>query len=227
MKQVLPGIFYLSLQGMVNVYLIQISDGLMLVDAGAGGQAGRILKAVDSLAKKHGRLQHMVITHGHGDHIGGAAAIQAQTGAKIWMHPADAGALTTGAGNAHVMPGKMNLLQRITTRKIQAAEVDEHLADGVLPFDFDWQVHHTPGHTAGQCCLFNPVLKVLGTGDAVMHFLGRLRQPFKMASVNREQNLVGVKRLSQLDFDTALFGHGPTIQGDAHHILRDWLSRTG
>jgi glyoxylase-like metal-dependent hydrolase (beta-lactamase superfamily II) len=143
------------------------------------------------------------------------------------MHPADAGALTTGQGNAYVMPRKLNWFQRLTTSKVQPAEVDEPLADGVLPFDSDWQVHHTPGHTAGQCCLFNPVQKVLITGDAVMRFLGRLRRPFKMATVDMAQNMQGLEKLSQLDFDTVLFGHGPPIQGDAQEILRDWLSASG
>ena len=84
MQEIQPGVYWLPLQKMVNVYLIQAFDGLTLVDCGYGRQSGRIMRAASSLELKCGPLKHILITHGHNDHIGGAAAIQAETGAEIW-----------------------------------------------------------------------------------------------------------------------------------------------
>ena len=34
-------------------------------------------------------LEHLIFTHGHPDHIGSAAAIVRETGARTYMHPLD------------------------------------------------------------------------------------------------------------------------------------------
>jgi glyoxylase-like metal-dependent hydrolase (beta-lactamase superfamily II) len=215
MEEVKPGIHWLPLYSMVNVYLVAMPDGLMLVDAGIGLAAGRILRAVDSLAPAHGPLRQIVITHGHSDHVGGAAAIRERTGATIWMHPADAPALTSGAGNRAVSAEDGNLLTRLMPGGVRPAEVEGELADGMeLPFAPGWAVIHTPGHTAGQCCFYQREARVLVTGDSVMRWFGRLTMPFSMATVDMEQNAEQVRRLAELDLDVVLFGHGPPLRAE-------------
>jgi glyoxylase-like metal-dependent hydrolase (beta-lactamase superfamily II) len=225
MQEVGPGIYWLSLYSLVNAYLIAIADGLVLVDTGYGWQTGRILRAVEELAGRNGPLRHVMITHGHNDHIGGAAAIRERTGAPIWMHPADARALTEGEGNLAVFPTDRGLPTRIMPGRVQATEVEGALADGIrLPFAPQWQVIHSPGHTAGACCFYNQALKALFIGDAVMHWFGRLSMPFSMATVDGRQNMENVRQVAELDFDLALFGHGPPLRSEGGLQLRRWVA---
>ena len=44
-------------------------------------------------------LKYLLLTHGHFDHIGGAAALRAATGAKVVVHKADAPMLASGTKN--------------------------------------------------------------------------------------------------------------------------------
>jgi glyoxylase-like metal-dependent hydrolase (beta-lactamase superfamily II) len=228
-QEIIPGVYWLSLSRMASVYLIGTSGGLMLVDTGFRWQTGRILKAVQALKAQHGPLAHIVITHGHSDHIGGAALIRERTGAQIWMHPADAGALTSGEGDRYTFPDAPVLIRRLIPSRVRPASVDGDLADGeYLPFTIGerssqcppaWQVRHTPGHTAGQCCLYSPRGGILVLGDAAMRWFGRLPLPFRLVTVDMARHLESFRQLCQLEFETALFGHGPPILTGARAAL--------
>lgn len=221
MEEIKSGIYQVSLFSMVNVYLVIIPDGLMLVDTAMNWQAGRILQAVDKLATEAGPLRQIVITHGHNDHIGGAGLIQERTGAQIWMHPADARALSAGEGNRAVSAGREGLMGRMMGGGVLAADVTGDLVDGMsLPFAPAWRVIHTPGHTPGQCCFHNEEQNVLITGDSVMNWFGRLSMPFAMATVNMAQAVEAVRQLAELDIDIVLFGHGPPLRSEAGARLR-------
>lgn len=217
MRTLFSGVHMLSLNGMANVYLITTGDGLVLVDAGSGRHAKGILRSISMLSEKAGPLRHLVITHGHSDHIGGAAAIAAHTGAQIWMHPADAKALTSGQGNSAVAPAGSWLAGRLVPGRVKPAPVDGELEhDQVLPFAPDWRVVHLPGHTLGSCCLYQAANGILIMGDSVMRWFGRLTLPFRMVTVDSERNRRGLRELCQLGFEAALLGHGPPIMSDAH-----------
>jgi glyoxylase-like metal-dependent hydrolase (beta-lactamase superfamily II) len=41
------------------------------------------------LAVRQTQIKHLIFTHGHPDHIGSAAAIVRETGARTYMHPLD------------------------------------------------------------------------------------------------------------------------------------------
>lgn len=225
MKTVAKGIHWLVLSQMVNVYLVEIDGGLMLVDTGFVRGARRLLRAIRSLAAGSGPLRHVVITHAHSDHTYNAAAVREATGATIWMHPADADALVTGAGNEAVMPPSRSSFGGLMPGRVPPAPVDGELVDGQpLPFAPDWRVIHTPGHTPGQCCFFHAGQRVLITGDSVMHWFGRLSQPFAAATVDMEQNLAGLRALADLDIEIALFGHGRPLRAGAGHALQAWLA---
>ena len=45
--------------------------------------------AIFALGRSPYQLKHLIFTHGHPDHIGSAAAIVQETGARTYMHPLD------------------------------------------------------------------------------------------------------------------------------------------
>ena len=88
-------------------------------------------------------VERIVLTHHHADHVGGALAIKATTGAKIAAHP--------------------------LTRDRVDIPIDELLEDGdVIGTDAGfWRVVHTPGHATGHICLHNPPIGTVVAGDMV------------------------------------------------------------
>ena len=76
--------------------------------------------------------------------------------------------------------------------------------------DFGFQVIHTPGHSPGSICLYWPDRKVLFTGDVVFYQgVGRTDLP----GGNGEDLKASIKRISQLEVDYLLTGHGNVVSG--------------
>src|SRR5262245_46722737 len=85
-KRVIKGVHVVPM-GMSNAFLIEGDDGLTLVDAGFPGKEAAVFGAVRGLGHSPDQLKHLIFTHGHPDHIGSAAAIVRETGARTYMHP--------------------------------------------------------------------------------------------------------------------------------------------
>ena len=114
-----------------NTFLLVTDAGHgILVDAAAAPQT-----YLDALEKEGTSLTHILLTHGHYDHVGAVAALRQKTGCKVYMDPVDA------------VGSQMQPL----TRDL----VDEGWpAQGELKIDeLTFQIYHTPGHTPGSVCL--------------------------------------------------------------------------
>ena len=73
----------LSMDGFeVNSYVVHAPDGDVIVDAGA--EPEKILGATRA------RVAAILVTHGHADHINALERVRRETGAPVYMHPADA-----------------------------------------------------------------------------------------------------------------------------------------
>jgi glyoxylase-like metal-dependent hydrolase (beta-lactamase superfamily II) len=88
MKRVIKGVHVVPM-GMSNAFLIEGDDGLTLIDAGFPGKAAVVSGAIRGLGRSPDQIKHLIFTHGHPDHIGSAAAIVRETGARTYMHPPD------------------------------------------------------------------------------------------------------------------------------------------
>ena len=73
----------LSMDGFeVNSYVVHAPDGDVIVDAGA--EPEKILGATRA------RVAAILVTHGHADHSDALERVRRETGAPVYMHPADA-----------------------------------------------------------------------------------------------------------------------------------------
>ncbi|MFW5774681.1 MAG: MBL fold metallo-hydrolase [Chitinivibrionales bacterium] len=144
--------------GMCRVYLVKHERTGFLIDAGSPGQQEKIL----SVMKKSGidSLGLIILTHGHFDHYGSAAALRDCTGAPIAIHRADAPFLQEGSTplpktKSWGRLGKMFLPLAEMVYSPESTTADILLEDNqeLARFGLDASVVHTPGHTPGSICI--------------------------------------------------------------------------
>jgi len=212
-KPVASGVYQLGLGG-VNVFFVEDDDGgLWLIDAGIEPGAERIGGGLRALGRAPEELRGIVVTHLHGDHVGGLAAVKRHTGAEVWMQAEDAAALREGAQGRPLEPGPgllRTLIVRVVGGRAAASTgdpiaVEHEVADGDrLPFGAT--ACHAPGHTAGHLALLLPREGgVLFAGDAATNFL---RLGVGPVYEDVDQGMRSLRRLADLQFETALFSHG-------------------
>src|SRR5690606_38622095 len=85
-----------------NVYLIDCGQELVLIDCGSGaaGSVDAILDNVTADGLSPDRITTILLTHKHGDHIGGAAQLAARTGAVLHGSAETAAVLATADEDA-------------------------------------------------------------------------------------------------------------------------------
>lgn len=111
----------------------------------------------------------IILTHGHLDHAGNAAWLQAWTRAPIVAHPAEQAHIDgcypyRGAAR---FCGWLERLGRAVTR-YRPVKIDRPMRDGdLLPWWGGLRVVHLPGHSAGHCGLWSERHRLLFCGDLV------------------------------------------------------------
>src|SRR4051812_36060750 len=87
--EILPGIHMVDGVLGGRVYIIEDGSTLTLVDTGITGSARRILRYLRAHGLDPASVKQVLLTHGHPDHIGGAAAFRRATGAAVFAHEAE------------------------------------------------------------------------------------------------------------------------------------------
>jgi glyoxylase-like metal-dependent hydrolase (beta-lactamase superfamily II) len=203
-----------------NPYLIIDPDGLTLIDAGLPGSHKKILHYMAALGYAPKGLRRVIITHADFDHIGGLAALEAATGARIFASAIEAKAMAEGHASRPLTPRRKitKLLFDFVAKLFKPTPVhaDEFLANGlILPVLGGLRVIETPGHTPGHISLYAPSARILFCGDSI---------------VSEETGLVGSSGANTWDqakadesvrIQTALgarivcSGHGPVVRNAA------------
>jgi len=223
-ERVIDGVHFVPM-GMANAYLIEGDDGLTLIDAGFPNKQALVFDAVRRLGFSPDRLKRLIFTHGHFDHIGSAAAIVRETGARTYMHPLDI-SVAEGGGPFRTMTPAPGLLRQVTFRlffdpgkRVEPVAIDQPLTDGeILPIAGGIEVIHVPGHCAGQVALLWRPGRMLFAGDVCMNLMG-LGDPIGFE--NLSEGRASQRKLAGLSFDVAAFGHGKPIARDAAARFRD------
>jgi len=137
-----------------NVYLINVVDGLIMIDAGAGIAPENIAENVESLGYSPKQISHLLLTHGHADHAGGAAYFKAECDLVVC-----AGSLTaslTAQGDEKGISLDLAKAQGIypSDYQFQPVEASRILRDGerLRIGGCEVQVFETPGHSADSIC---------------------------------------------------------------------------
>ncbi len=138
-----------------NTYLAACTRTGATVLVDPGGDVPRVL----ALREPNQRVVRIFCTHGHIDHIAGAAEAKAETGAPLQIHAGDQGWVDALPRQAEMFGFEAG----------EPPAIDHRHEDGeTFPLgDFEAKVLHTPGHSPGSCCLWFPSAKILFTGDTL------------------------------------------------------------
>jgi len=153
-----------------------------------------------AIVQKHNlKVQQIIITHAHIDHVGGAKKLKAATGAAILLNQNDYALLkmldVQAAWVGMASPGRVEIDQSVGQ------------ADKIRVGSLSADVLHTPGHTQGSVCLYFPLEKKLIAGDTL--FAGSIgRTDLPGGSFEKIIRSLQEKVLALPDDTTVIPGHG-------------------
>jgi hydroxyacylglutathione hydrolase len=159
-----------------------------------------IADIVAIISKHNLTIKHIVITHAHIDHVGGAMRLRAETGAPILLHENDRALLKMldiqAAWVGMSSPGKVDI-------DLSPKDADQIQVGSLLG-----NVIETPGHTEGSICLYLASHKKLIAGDTL--FAGSIgRTDLPGGSLNKILRSLHEKVLTLPDETVVVPGHGP------------------
>jgi glyoxylase-like metal-dependent hydrolase (beta-lactamase superfamily II) len=225
--EIVPGVHAIENLGVGRAYLYQEADRLTLIDTGLAGRAERIFGAIEAIGRRPEDLRQIVITHCHNDHIGSLAAVVERANAQVLVHALDApvvrGEQPPAGPNPRGVWRVAAPLLALFPQRIAATRVDRELADGdEIDLDGGGRVVHTPGHTPGSVSIYLPARRLLFAGDAAANAfgLGPPSGPFGLFNEDFAQARESFRKLAQLDFEVACFGHGRPLDKEASLAFR-------
>ncbi len=179
-----------------NVYLIvdEASHQAAAIDTGLGAQD--LVAKAKSLGAA---ILYILNTHGHPAHAADDAPLKAATGAKLAIFEVDAYRLARNPKESRwFLPSPP-----------PAAVPDILLKEGtsVQVGGITLVTLHTPGHTEGSCCFYDPADGVLFSGDTLLAGSGGRTDSLGASPAKMKASL---QRLAELPPETKVLpGHGP------------------
>ncbi len=142
----------------------------------------------------------IVSTHSHPDHLEGLATFLGKPTKTAMSREEERYLFETG-----------RLLFEMMGQPLPRFRIDFYLKEGTLHLAGNrFDIIHTPGHSPGSLSIYWPERKALFTGDVV--FCGGVgRTDFPEG--NSKELMASIERLSQLETDILLPGHGEIILG--------------
>lgn len=136
-------------QNSVSAWAIDTAQGIIVIDALNSPDEARdiLVPNMQKLGLDPKRIKYVIITHGHGDHWGGAKFLQDTYGARVVASAADWGMMESpsrgGGPFASLVPPRH--------------DIEARDGDRVRLGDVSIQTYITPGHTPGTLSLIFPV----------------------------------------------------------------------
>ncbi len=196
-----------------NAYLVvdELSRQALLIDPGLESEG-----IYDIILAERLRLNAIVNTHGHFDHVWGNGFFKAKTEAPVLLHHADVPMMRQAAEQAIAFGFQ------VSTPPPPDRLLNE--GDDVTVGRSQLRVFHTPGHTPGGICLYGE--GVVFVGDTLFRgSVGRTDMP----GGSLEILLTSIRsKLLSLPDETAVYpGHGPSTTIGEERVHNPFLTGRG
>ncbi|MCX6653711.1 MAG: MBL fold metallo-hydrolase [Candidatus Bathyarchaeota archaeon] len=200
-----------------NLFLIADDGESALIDAHIGSEANNIKASIEQILIPN-KLKQVILTHYHLDHIGACPILEEYFRPTFSAHPADAWMIEDPWPQflelyhySDTTPASLqNILQTVGGRGVK---VNRLLRDGdrVEVGSVKLDVMHTPGHTMGSICLYDPANKALFAGDTLTpsewfdQWLGLV--------VDARSFWISLQRIASLPIEVLLRSHESVLTG--------------
>jgi len=214
-----------------NVYVIEGSDGHIMVDCGWDSQESlwALQEGIKAANLKLRDITKVVITHIHPDHYGLSSKIKQICGAQVAIHRIDAGFIPPRYKDfANLIKKTEELLRQngVPDNELpqlkeaslwmnkyvtpDAPEVMLEDGDTISNDSFEFEVLWTPGHSPGHICLYERERRFILTGDHVLYDTNPHIGLNPQSGDNPLGNYItSLKKLERLKVHFILPGHGP------------------
>jgi glyoxylase-like metal-dependent hydrolase (beta-lactamase superfamily II) len=157
---------------MAACYLVETDEAVALIEVGNNASAGRILHVLESRGRKTDEISHVIVTHVHLDHAGGAG--------ELMQHLPDASLVVHPRGARHLIdPSRLEASARavygdeefdalygtlipVPVERVIIMGDGDSLCVGKRPLLFI----DSPGHARHHFCIWDEVTSGWFTGDA-------------------------------------------------------------
>jgi Zn-dependent hydrolases, including glyoxylases len=192
-----------------NIFLVT-GERTVLIDAGTGFKVEETIKEIKRILGGR-KLDVVVITHRHYDHVGGLRGIIKEFSPKVYAGSLDAVPLREGDSESTMGTSFGGTIDEMDVEDLREGDVIDLKDHRLL-------VIETPGHTSGSISLSDQVTGALFTGDTVFtDGIGR----FDLPTASRDQLVASLQRLSGMDIHGFYPGHGPSVkEGGREYIER-------
>jgi hydroxyacylglutathione hydrolase len=187
-----PGASSVLVTGGSMVYLARTTSGVIAIDLGWSGDAGRFERALQDLNAKPSDVAMVFLTHSHRDHV---AAWPVVRGARFFLAAGEVPLLFGDSAHGGWIPRTADRLESPTLPKHGELAIQPFASDTTIVLGADTlRAYLVPGHTAGSAVyLFRGILFL---GDAVTHStLGGFAPAKRGFTADRATAIASLERL--------------------------------
>lgn len=196
-----------------NTYVCHDDGSAVLIDPGTSNASER-QEVLDYIEENDLRMEHLLLTHAHIDHILGCRFFADHFGQSFKMHAADVPLLE----NAR----EQGRLFNVPIEQPPSPETLLDEGDTVSVGRSSWEILHCPGHSPGSICFYDRAQGFVICGDTV--FQGSIGRT-DLWQASSEQLLHSIaEKLLVLDDETVLYpGHGPKTTVGEERVSNPFL----
>jgi len=191
-----------------NMYIIvEENEFLNLIDTGTGMNVLQTIKDIKEKFDIEKKLKRIILTHCHIDHSGGLHRLAKKFAPEVAVFEVEAPYIAMG--------DTVVTVASFFGVDFPPTKVDIYLEkESILDLGLKFRVINMPGHTKGSIVLYEPLKKILISGDVVFPEGSFGRTDFPTGS--DKEMVESLKKVSELDVEVLLPGHMPPIMKNAN-----------